>query len=207
MRPPGRRPTEDGLQEGHRGAATASPGQGKAFCEHQSIRFSFPLSNKENSTKLTIGKSLKYGRSIVAFSLPSLYGQAAHALLSPGQESGLRNHVASSNVAATIAGICRTNSAHWCIIRFLGFYRVTKISCTDRPLNFGRIDIFGNSPTTADKSLFLQRFIRKQTAPTGLSEHFPRGVRPTHSFCPARNRHRSIRSGMTVTAGLSTKSR
>ena len=79
-RPPGRGPTMEGHREGRRVAATASPGQGRVPHERQGIRISFPLSDKKKASKLTIGKSLKYGRSIVAFSLPGLYGQAAHAL-------------------------------------------------------------------------------------------------------------------------------
>ena len=67
-------------------AATASPGQGRAFHEHQSIRISFLLSDKENVGKLTIGKSLKYGRSVVAFSLPGSHGRTAHVLSGPGKQ-------------------------------------------------------------------------------------------------------------------------
>lgn len=85
-RPPGRGPTMDGHREGRRVAATASPGQGRAPHERQGIRISFPLSDKEKASKLTIGKSLKYGRSVVAFSLPGLHGRTAHALSGPGKQ-------------------------------------------------------------------------------------------------------------------------
>ena len=85
-RPPGRGPTMDDHREGRRVAATASPGQGRALHERQSIRISFPLSDKDKASKLTIGKSLKYGRSVVAFSLPGSHGRAAQALSGPGKQ-------------------------------------------------------------------------------------------------------------------------
>ena len=85
-RPPGRGPTVDGHLEGRRMAAAASPGQGRVLHERQSIRISFPLSGKKKASKLTIGKSLKYGCSVVAFSLPGSHSRTAQALSGPGKQ-------------------------------------------------------------------------------------------------------------------------